>query len=69
MVVICALLVHKEGDIMSLDQKTYIEKMIKDYRFEEMKTAQTPMADDFRITESNLPDRLSRSARACLRSA
>eukprot|EP00961_Rhodomonas_salina_P250225 3382450-Rhodomonas_salina.1 len=44
---------------MSLDQKTYVEKMIKDYGFEEMKTAPTPMADDFKITESDLPDKVN----------
>eukprot|EP00961_Rhodomonas_salina_P289502 3912214-Rhodomonas_salina.1 len=48
-----------EGNVMSLDQKTYVEKMIKDYGFEEMKTAPTPMADDFKITESNLPDKVN----------
>ncbi len=49
---------NQAGDIISLDQTSYINKMVEEHGFENMKPAKTPMAEGFTVGESYVPAKI-----------
>ncbi len=49
---------NDSGDVMALDQRAYVEKLIDEWGFEGMKIVKTPMVEGFKIFPSDLPDKI-----------